>query len=956
MHRGRLFLAVSAVTLSTTMNAVDFASTTQPQIDGLNTSMSVKRIKVKNTGSTKVWKIELSAVNDTDAPQTFKLVLSAEPRFEASRYLIPGVLYNGNEFVGKNILSDGRAFSLDMPNGWEKDGQPWIFEGDRSTIPGCTISENRRKAFSLFASDGDQHSITGSSSLEKLEDGSFRHLIYWPETEAPVSYTDKRKFTDRFDKYITLLPGERYDVTAYACEGRPKWENYGFSAVFPVAWAVLNHETPAQRTIEETVDLDLDFMKWTRRRDEEGSWFGAGHDDKMFTMGYMNIEKSKDGYTLADYEKNFTLNKWKNNDIEESKKLKEGEYIKGPGTMNIGFASQSFQRARTTIEYGLQRGNLSDVEFGIAVIHSWVNSRQMPSGLFRKNRAPVPGKTFTDASEIGWAISELSRTSMYLRSHRSELEELGVKDVEATADEFQQSAEKVVKAVLESLPGNGALGSKWDFASGELDSYAGDCGGYVLMGLVRYWKMTKDAEVRKVIDQAFKYYYSRDIDRYECNGGAMDCSSVDREGIQPFMSAAVEMWEATCKKAYLNFACKAGWYFLSWVYLQNPVFGPDLDLSMYNWRPAGSTIVGTEHAAVDDYGDLLISELMVLAKADRNNMWREVAALLWRNGTQGFADEDRVIWHALERPRGSKNEAWFPTRWSKYRTGENKRGSLNDHLMTWGGTYRLASNLELSDKDREWLESVSRPSTNVVIENGYGRAIVDIRGANMRVWKNNACPDRQILGSMGIPVYWPWAIYEGNPGCNIHGLTPYFDWTIVSADDSSVIMSLDDSESTRRVWPHKFHAEIEYHLGETVTVEFRVTNTDDHSYECTELMHPFFHVSNADNCFIEGLDGAKYFWKKEPEMGADRIWKGAFPVSRISGGNPGIVFERADAACTLVDGENKVNVKFEGGIKCVCYVSNEGAVSIETGTLYKDRAYTLEPGMTHTIKAEISVE
>jgi len=133
----------------------------------------------------------------------------------------------------------------------------------------------------------------------------------------------------------------------------------------------------------------------------------------------------------------------------------------------------------------------------------------------------------------------------------------------------------------------------------------------------------------------------------------------------------------------------------------------NLDFSIYNWRPCGGTIVGTEHPGIDDYGGLVLSELMTLAKDAHEPLSREVAALVWRNGTQGFAFEGREVWHALERPIGAKQEAWFPSRWSKYRTGERKRGSLNDHLMSWGGAYRLASLRKMSAEDRAWLESVS---------------------------------------------------------------------------------------------------------------------------------------------------------------------------------------------------------------------------------------------------------
>lgn len=943
-----LLLGVSVINLNAkTVNGI-FSAFTQPSVEGLTVSMETT---IGREGKTVVWQIDLIAVNKTSSTKTFKLVLSAEPGIKATRYLIPGVLYNGNEFVGDFILSDGRKFSNAIPNGLEKDGESWIFAGDRCSIPGCTISENKRKVFGMFASDADPNSITGSASIEKLPNGTFKHLIYWPITEAPVSYTDKRKFSERYDKFITLEPGESYCVTAYACQGRPKWKNYGFTVVFPVAWKYLSHKTVAQHTIAETERLDRTFIDWTRRRNDEGCWFSGALNDKMFVMGYLNIPHSKEGYTLEDYERDFTLDRWTNDDVEKSKTLGRCEYLESGGANDIGFASQSFQKARLTVEYALKDKDPEGVRFGCEVLRSWIRVRQQGSGLFRRGSKPMPGKTYTDASEVGWSISELARMVMFLRANRDELATLGC-DADDYADEFEQSAKKVVKAILKARPKGGSLGSQWDFSTGEMINAAGDCGGFVLMGLVRYWELTHDANVKRIIDKAFKYYYREDINHFECNGGAMDCSSIDREGIQPFFSASVEMWNITGRRRYLNYARKAGWYFLSWVYLQNPTYSPDCDFSIYNWRPAGSTIIGTEHAALDDYGCLLISELFALSKADNNEMWKEVAALLWRNGTQGFADENRDCWHALERPVGSKTEAYFQTRWSKYRTGENKRGSLNDHLITWGGTYRLASLQKLSKEDLNWLDNVSQPATQVVLHNSHGLARVDLRGANMRSWK--PVGGKEVLGNLGIPIYWPWAIYEGHTGCDIHGLTPYFDWKVAYQSEDKVILTLDESEATKRVWPHKFHVEMEYYLGDNITVEFRATNTDDHEYLCTELLHPFFRVSHPSNCIIEGLSGSKYFWKYEAEKGRGRIWKGAFPVKNVSGGKPGIVFESVGGKYTLVDVDRNITADFKGGIKFNVYVSPEGSVAMETGTIYRDQAYTLAPGETHTLTAIIS--
>jgi membrane glycosyltransferase len=73
----------------------------------------------------------------------------------------------------------------------------------------------------------------------------------------------------------------------------------------------------------------------------------------------------------------------------------------------------------------------------------------------------------------------------------------------------------------------------------------------------------------------------------------------------------------------------------------------------------------------------------------------------------GFPSEKRKMWLALERPPGAKNEAYFQRRWSKYRTGERKRGHLNSHCTAWGGAYRASAVYDLSPEDILWLDGGS---------------------------------------------------------------------------------------------------------------------------------------------------------------------------------------------------------------------------------------------------------
>ena len=658
---------------------VAFNVKTIPAVDGLDAEIAPVR-------SGNEWVVDVCVKNNTDAEQTFKVRLEAEPHIIAESYLFPGTNYNGNKF-GDNV---------NLPQGWEHNGEPWIFAYDRGSIPSCTISENENQVFGLFVSDVTPESYKSACSMELLDDGSFRHIIYWPVTEAPLTYSDKLKFSKRYDTYLTLAPGEEFNARAIACMGKPRWKGYGFAEVFPVAWRNINHHVPSQRTLAEVMRLDKAFQDWGRCQDDKGYWYDIRLDDQTFRIGYYPKSggKSVDGYTLEDYHNHPELNRWHKDIMERSKRLKKGEYVRDHGG-ELGFGCQVFQAARLSIEYGIRNNNPEDVDFGLKVFRSWIKTRTYPSGILKSNKPR--GHETRNASNMGWSISELSRVITLLEKHNMD------------ASEFRAAVVPIVEVVRAGVREDGALGSVWDGITGKVVNYNGDGGGFVLMGLVRYWQMSGDDSLVPIIDNAFRYYYTHDIDHFRCFGGAMDCASIDKEGIQPFFTSAKLMYEATGDAKYLEYARKAAWYFASWLYIQNPIYDEDDDFTIYNIRPAGANVVGVEHPALDEYGSLLIGEYMWLSRVDNEPLWREVAKLMWCHSTQGFADEEHRIWHNLERPVGSKNEAIFPSRWSKYHVGENKRGSINDHLTGWAGVYRTASIYELSEEDLRWLEENTRP-------------------------------------------------------------------------------------------------------------------------------------------------------------------------------------------------------------------------------------------------------
>ncbi len=670
-----------------------FSVATLPAIEGVVASVDAERAGDE-------WRVKVSVKNETDRAVTLKVKLVAEPDFAADTYLLPGINYNGNAY-GANLdlpqsYGDSNGF-IPFPQGWEFNGEPWVFAYDRGSIPSCTISENEKCVFALYASDSDAVSYESSCSMERKEDGSFRHIIYWPVSEAPLCYSDKMKFSERVDNYITLRAGESFSATANAVVATPEIKGYGFAEVFRSAWRNLDHTVPAQWSVDEVLALDKAYQDWSRCQDENGYWFEGIVDDMKFRAGYYGTGLSEEGYPVSYYEQYPERNHWWKDYVAESKSLKEGEYVKSYGR-DIGFASQSFQAARLAMEYGFRNNSPKDVEWGEKLINSWIEKRRYDNGMFKSNRNR--GHNNRDASNVGWAISELSRIAMLYEKHGRD------------GSLYANAAKPIVDIVLKGVREDGAVGSVWNGISGEVVTYNGDGAGFVVMGLARYHALTGDERILPVVERAFDYYYRQDINHFRCFGGAMDCASIDKEGIQPFFTVAKYMYERTGERMYLEYARKAAWYFASWIYIHNPIYDEDDDLTVFDWKPAGANIVGVEHPAVDEYGALLIGEYMWLAKVDNEPLWREVAELIWRNGTQGFAYEGRTLWHGLERPIGAKNEAIFPSRWSKYASVGRKRGSVNDHLTAWGGIYRTASLYELSAEDLAWLKNQTNSQHN----------------------------------------------------------------------------------------------------------------------------------------------------------------------------------------------------------------------------------------------------
>jgi hypothetical protein len=612
--------------------------------------------------------VHASLVNTGTNSVECKFMTQAVAGFAPDRYLVPGILYDGNKYGSDKV-----------PKGLERDGEPWVFSYDRSTLPSCTVVEDADRVFAVFASDRDAASLVSASSLAKCADGRFAQRIYYPVTEAPVSYTGKKTFTPRRDGYLSLPAGTRFEVKSFMVDARPRWRNYGYAEVFALAWPLLDHTVPRVMTDSELWRNGMEFINVLRAVDGNGrAVMDSCVQDASHAIG--NFQKKKEvpaDLTLAAIDADRSWNFFIGG-------IPRPGMIRRSAGSDIGFTGQCFMSARMIVADGFRRGDPAAVAFGLDVFDNWLENRQLANGLLVRPvsaDAPVWARR-ADCCHQGWGIIELVRLAQLLRSRAVD----GGKYVAAAA--------KCAQFFLDRWDARYGFGASWE-RDGTPGARGGDAGGFVLFGITKLWEATRDEKWRTAAERALDFYFKRDLDRYMCGGGAIDCQSVDKESSYPFLEAALTMYETTGDMKHLERAEKAAAYFSSWIYCFNALYPPEAEFSQIGYKTCGGTVVGVEHQCLDPYGGVAVAALAKLGAWTGRGIWTQAARAVWLNSLQGVATPERRIWHGMERPVGAQNEAFCQTRWTKYRADPDARGNYNDFLGVWTVDFKMSSLVEL---------------------------------------------------------------------------------------------------------------------------------------------------------------------------------------------------------------------------------------------------------------------
>jgi glucose-6-phosphate 1-epimerase len=288
------------------------------------------------------------------------------------------------------------------------------------------------------------------------------------------------------------------------------------------------------------------------------------------------------------------------------------------------------------------------------------------------------------------------------------------------------------------------------------------------------------------------------------------------------------------------------------------------------------------------------------------------------------------------------------------------------------------------------------PSSIRLAEGGGGLPCVDIttplatarvyfHGAHVAAWHpaHGAQPvlwlssqslfqrDKPIRG--GVPICFPWfGPHASQPNLPAHGFARLAEWALTDAQESSeavvaLTFTLSDKEMSTPAWPHPFLVVYRVIIGPQLTMELEVRNTGDTAFTFEEALHTYFAVENIEHVTIAGLESTNYLDKT---AGFSRRTQGDEPVrftaetdrSYLDTSAPCVIHDPGLNRRIIVSKRNSQstvvwNPWIDKSRAMADFGDDEwrGMVCVETANI-GDASVRLEPGASHTMTAEITVE
>ncbi|ARN76404.1 hypothetical protein BST96_12805 [Oceanicoccus sagamiensis] len=182
----------------------------------------------------------------------------------------------------------------------------------------------------------------------------------------------------------------------------------------------------------------------------------------------------------------------------------------------------------------------------------------------------------------------------------------------------------------------------------------------------------------------------------------------------------------------------------------------------------------------------------------------------------------------------------------------------------------------------------------------------------------------------GIPVCWPWfgdiarnpeAVQQQIPdheGVSAHGFVRSRLWDVVSVatpdpHTTRLHLQLQLAADQEPLWPSACELNMVISVGETLSLDFSVTNLSDKTVHFASALHSYFGVNAIDDTIVGGLDEHSYIdslddWQEKQQHGSlvidqevDRIYRGT------------------NHAITIKDAQRRMTINSEGSHSCIVW-------------------------------------
>lgn len=117
----------------------------------------------------------------------------------------------------------------------------------------------------------------------------------------------------------------------------------------------------------------------------------------------------------------------------------------------------------------------------------------------------------------------------------------------------------------------------------------------------------------------------------------------------------------------------------------------------------------------------------------------------------------------------------------------------------------------------------------------------------------------------GIPICWPW--FGKHPvdtsfpqhGFARNSLFEVAQTAELNNGDLQIILSMQESEASLKLWPYKFKLNLIITFGASLSIELKTENTDSQTFTISEAIHSYFAIKDISTTQLQGLENTPYY-------------------------------------------------------------------------------------------------